>query len=118
MKTIKYATVAMMAVSLLTGVPGLYSADDMTEAVSQHEALAAQYEAKAAEQDAIIAEHSPMKKEYEDRFWMIKKAAKPKNVVDMEKHCNAIIKDATNLKNEFLEFSKWHRMRAAELQGR
>jgi hypothetical protein len=116
MKTIQYAAVAVMVVSLLVGVPA-YAADDVSEAVKQHETLAAQYEAKAAEQDALIAEHTPMNKKYEERFWMIKKAGKPKNVVDMDKHCTGIVQNATGLRNEFLEFSKWHRMSAAELQG-
>ena len=116
MKTIKYAVLTAMIVSLFTGLPA-YAADDVSAEVSQHQTLAAQYEAKAAEQDALIAEHSPMNKKYEERFWMIKKAAKPKNVVDMDKHCTAIVQNATALKNEFLEFAKWHRLRAAELQG-
>lgn len=116
MKKIQYAVVAVMVVSLLAGVPA-YAADDVSEAVSQHETLAAQYEAKAAEQDALIAEHTPMNKKYEERFWMIKKAGKPKNVLDMDKHCTGIVQNATALRNEFLEFAKWHRMSAAELQG-
>ncbi len=113
MKTIQYLAIGVMVMGLLAGVPA-YAADDT---VSQHEALAAQYEAKAAEQDALIAEHTPMNKKYEERFWMIKKAGKPKNVVDMDKHCTGIVQNATGLRNELLEFAKWHRMRAAELQG-
>ena len=116
MKTIKYAAVAVMVVSLIASVPA-YAADDVSEAVSQHQTLAAQYEAKASEQDALIAEHSTMDKKYEERFWMIKKAGKPNNVLEMDKHCTAIVQNATGLRNEFLEFAKWHRMRAAELQG-
>ena len=116
MKTIQYTAVAIMIMSLVAGVPA-YAADDAAEAVGQHETLAAQYEAKAAEQDALIAEHSPMSKKYEERFWMIKKAGKPKNVLDMDKHCTGIVQNATGLRNELLEFAQWHRMRAAELQG-
>ncbi len=116
MKTIQYTVVAVMVMGLLTGVPA-YAADDVSEAVSQHQSLAAQYETKAVEQDALIAEHSTMNKKYEERFWMIKKAAKPNNVVDMDKHCTSIVQNATGLRNEFLEFAKWHQMRAAELQG-
>ncbi len=114
MKTIKYAVLAAMIVGLFAGVPA-YAADDVSAAVSQHETLAAQYEAKAAEQDALIAEHTPMNKKYEERFFM--KAGKPKNVVDMNKHCTGIVQSATALRNEFLEFAKWHRMSAAELKG-
>jgi len=65
----------------------------------------------------LIAEHTPMNKKYEERFWMIKKMAKPKDVVDMDRHCSGIYQNAKNSKNEFLEFAKWHQMRAAELQG-
>jgi hypothetical protein len=92
-------------------------ADDVADAVANHQKMAAEYQAKAAEQDALIAEHSTMDKKYEERFWMIKKAGKPNNVLEMDKHCTAIVQNATALRNEMLEFAKWHQMRAAELQG-
>lgn len=117
MKTIQYAAVALMVMGLLAGGVSAYAADDVSEAVKQHQTLAAQYETKAAEQDALIAEHSTMDKKYEERFWMIKKAGKPNNVVDMDKHCSAIVQAAQTEKNELLGFAQWHRMRAAELQG-
>ncbi len=105
-----------MAMGLMAGGVSAY-ADDVSEAVKQHETLAVQYEAKAAEQDALIAEHSAMDKKYEERFWLIKKAGKPNNVTDMDKHCAVIVQAAQTEKNALLDFAKWHRMRAAELQG-
>lgn len=119
MKKIPYFASAVIVMTLLANISAYADGDhhEASQTISQHEALAAQYEAKAAEQDALIAEHSPMKKEYEERFWMLKKAAKPQDVVDMEKHCNTIINAAQNEKSALLEFAKWHRMRAAELKG-
>ena len=109
---------SMLVLALGLGfVAPVFAAEDVSEAVKQHETLAAQYEAKAAAQDALIAEHTPMQKNYEERFYTIKKASKPKNVVDMGKHCTGLIQAAQAEKNELLEFAKWHRMRAAELQG-
>ncbi len=116
MKKLGFLVTSVMLVLGMLVTPFAF-ADDVADAVAEHQKMAAVYQEKAAEQDALIAEHSPMKKEYEDRFWMIKKAGKPKNVLDMDKHCTAIVQNATALRNEMLEFAKWHQMRAAELQG-
>ena len=35
-----------------------------------------------------------------------------------EKHCGAVIKDATKLRHDLLEFARWHQMQAAELKGK
>lgn len=83
-----------------------------------HESLAASYEQKALEQDALILEHQQMKKDVADRAVSSPKSGPVPVVKEMEKHCNAIINDAQILKTELQEFAKWHRMRAAELQGR
>lgn len=117
MKKLGFLVTGMMLVLGMLVTPFAF-ADENSDAIAEHQKLAAEYQAKAAEQDALIAEHSPMKKEYESRFWMIKKAAKPKNVEDMDKHCTTIVQAAQAEKNELLEFAKWHEMRAAELQGK
>ena len=36
----------------------------------------------------------------------------------MRKHCEPLIRDAERLAKDAEEFAKWHRMRAAELQGK
>jgi hypothetical protein len=112
MKNIRLAvlTALLLAMALPVGV----QADE----ASDHQAFVASYEQKAAEQDALIAEHVQMKKDYADRFVGPQKTGTPAQVKEMEQHCDAIIQDATKLRDEFLEFAKWHKMRAAELQGR
>jgi hypothetical protein len=79
--------------------------------------MAASYEEKAAAQDALIAEHTKMKEEYKDRFYVNEKVTPMATMSEMEEHCDAIIDEAQRLKDQFLEFAKWHQMRAAELQG-
>lgn len=109
----------MLVLAALTMLlqPPAFAADDASVTLGQHQALAAQYEAKADEQNAIIAEHTSMTKEYERRYgWMTVKGGN-KDVGDMDKHCKAIVQNATGLKNEFLQFANWHRMRAAETKG-
>ncbi|MBI3313912.1 MAG: hypothetical protein HYZ83_06730 [Candidatus Omnitrophica bacterium] len=87
------------------------------DAADYHEKLALSYEKKAADQNEVIAEHQQMKKSYRQKFMVNPKFGPPAKVQEMEKHCDAIMGEAGKLKNEFLEFSKWHGMRAAELKG-
>lgn len=117
MKIIQYTAVVAMVMGMLIGTPAFAAGDD-SDVITHHQTLAAQYEAKAAEQDALIAEHTSMTKEYDKRWgWMTVKAGKSKDVLDMDKHCVALAQAAQAQKNELLSFAKWHRMRAAELQG-
>ena len=110
----KYLVLLLTVLTMLSQSPA-FAAHDDSITLGQHQALAAQYESKADEQNAIIAEHTSMTKEYERRYgWMTAKGGEGKDVADMDKHCKAIVQNATNLKNEFLEFANWHRMRAAE----
>ena len=107
----------LTVLTMLFQVPA-FAAEDASVTLGQHQALAAQYEAKANDQNAIIAEHTSMTKEYEKRYgWMTVKGGENKDAKDMNKHCKAIVQNATGLKNEFLEFANWHRMRAAEVKG-
>ncbi len=112
----KYLMLVLTVLTMLFQAPA-FAAEDASVTVGQHQALAAQYEAKANDQNAIIAEHTSMTKEYEKRYgWMSVKGGN-KDAGDMDKHCKAIVQNATGLKNEFLEFANWHRMRAAEVKG-
>lgn len=86
--------------------------------VAYHEKLAASYEEKALAQDGLISEHQQMKADFAKRVATSPKAGTPYAVKEMDEHCNAIIKEAQGLKAEYLDFAKWHQMRAAELQGR
>jgi hypothetical protein len=88
------------------------------EDIHKHLQIAASYEQKATEQNAEVELHQKMKKDYEARHYMLRKVGPPNDVLEMNKHCNALIQAAEALRSEYLEFAKWHRMRAAELQGR
>ena len=101
--------------SLGSGMP-VFAAETSAVA-SDHLALAASYEEKVAAQDALIAEHTQMKQDYKERFYVNDKVTPQDQFLKMDAHCDAIIADAQKLKDELLDFAKWHRMRAAELQG-
>ena len=96
----------------------VYAEGDVSQVAKDHLAMAASYEEKAAAQDALVAEHTAMKRDYKRRFYVNEKVTPLLKVQKMEAHCDAIIKQAQVLANELQEFAKWHRMRAAELEGR
>lgn len=100
---------------LMPSVPVV--AADPSDVASDHLVLAASYEEKAKAQDALIAEHTQMKADYKSRFFVNEKVTPMEKIRKMENHCDAIIQSAETEKAELLEFAKWHRMRAAELQG-
>lgn len=96
--TFKKTAFAIMILSFLafpTFAENL-SAKDHLDKVTRYESL-------AKDQDDAISEHRKMRADYGK---------------GMREHCDAIIKDATALKDEYLEFAKWHKMRAAELEGK
>jgi hypothetical protein len=119
MKTMKLAILGS-ALLLVFASPLRVQAAEVSDVIADHQATATSYEQKAAQQDALIKEHVEMKKTYAQRYTPgnASKIGVPSKVKQMEKHCNAIVKDATKLRNELLDFAKWHRMRAAELEGR
>ncbi|OGR84999.1 MAG: hypothetical protein A2901_06020 [Elusimicrobia bacterium RIFCSPLOWO2_01_FULL_54_10] len=91
---------------------------DVPEAVANHHKMAAGYDQKVQEQDAVINEHRDMKSKYKERLYINDKATPPSRFEAMNKHCDSIIRQATKLRTEYSDFSKWHRMRAGELQGK
>ncbi|MFA7255701.1 MAG: hypothetical protein WC133_06355 [Candidatus Omnitrophota bacterium] len=93
------------------------STPDVAKEVEKHLAMSKSYEEKAMTQDVLIAEHEQMKKDSKNKYTISSKLGVSPKFHQMEKHCNAIIADATKLRNDLLDFAKWHRMRAAELQG-
>jgi hypothetical protein len=97
--------------------PVVYAAEP-AQVVDDHLAMSKSYEDKAAAQDALISEHEQMKKDYKSRFFINEKITPMAKLKKMNDHCDAIIKDAQKLKADFSDFAKWHRLRAAELQGK
>ena len=74
-------------------------------------ALGAKYEKLAVAQDAVISEHEAMKMKEEK-----KNPGKPgmSSIAKMNKHCNAIIKDAKKLKVDYESFAAWCKLMATE----
>jgi septal ring factor EnvC (AmiA/AmiB activator) len=94
-------------------------AADVPPTAEAHLNMAASYEEKAKVQEDLMAEHQQMKKDFEKKRYLNEKITPRKTAVEpMEKHCDAIIKDAAALRADLADFAKWHRMRAAELQGK
>ena len=116
MKTFNNTMLILAVVLGLVSSAPVYAAE-ASQVASDHLARAASYEQKAQAQDALIAEHTKMKQDYRARFFINEKVSPTSQIKKMENHCDAIIQEATALRNGLLEFAKWHRMRAAELQG-
>ncbi len=111
-------TILILAIVLsLISITPVYAGEG-SQVASDHLAQAASYEQRAQAQNDLIAEHTKMKEDYIRRYFINEKVSPTSKIKEMEKHCDTIIKDALGLKAEFLEFAKWHRMRAAELAGR
>lgn len=115
MKTMKLPIVLSLLMVLIF-TPLAYAVE-ASEVISDHQKMTATYEEKAAAQDVLIAEHEQMKKDYKRRFYLNDKVTPPGRIQKMETHCDVIISDASKLKQDLLEFARWHRMSAIELQG-
>jgi cell division protein FtsB len=117
MSDINRVGLALFVLLFLAGV-GRVDAVQVSEATTDHLALAKKYEAQMNVQNTLITEHQQMKRDYYNRFFVNEKISPRKKLQKMEQHCDAIVTEATKLRDELQEFAKWHRMRAAELEGR
>jgi len=115
MKLMQVVASTVLACSLAAPV---YAAEDVSKVAQDHLAMAASYEKQATAQEALVAEHTQMKRDYKSRFYINEKVTPLRTMQKMDEHCDAIIKPAQALATELREFAKWHRMRAAELEGR
>ena len=104
----------IVSAGILAGVLGFAPrafAADATQTTT-HADKAAAYEQKAAELDAVVVEHKQMK-----TAGMTQKT--PVSVREkMDKHCDAIIADATKLRDDYKSFATWHRMQSTEEKGK
>lgn len=99
-------------------LPNYLYAAEPSQVAADHLSMVKYYEGKAAEEEALITEHQQMKTDYKKRFFINEKITPSARLKSMEDHCDAIIRDAKKLDTEFLDLAKWHKMRAAELQGK
>ncbi len=90
---------------------------EQSEEINRHKALVVSYQQKAETQQGIIDEHEQMKAQALKDGTFNAKVGPSLDYRAMERHCDALIKSATEAKTELLEFAKYHQQRTAELQG-
>lgn len=113
-----FATILLGAGLILATANAAVYAAEVDQVIAEHLAKAASHEEKANAQNALIAEHQQEKKDYKKRYYINDKITPPQTLAAFEKHCDAVIQDATKVRDDLQEFAKWHRMRATELKGR
>ena len=98
----------------LGALPGSkVKADDTAKSGAiDYAALATKYEKMAADEDAVIAEHQAMLKQADvQNPGNEKRGGNP-----MNKHCNAIIRDAKKLKADYEAFASFCKMMVKETE--
>ena len=95
------------------------------QSVKDHQALANNFEEKAKVYEKFIVEHKSMledyqssNRSYEHQEWDDSFPSPQFLLSRMEGHCKGIIKAATSLREDMLEFAKLHRMKAAAMQNK
>lgn len=130
------ASVALAAALLLVSAPwaaagdqsapGTAAGDEQAVAVPQtpdeHIARAKTYEEKAAAYRQEVATHRKMLADYDKAQGNPALESKTGKelpwVAKMRKHCESYIKEAERMAGEATRFAEFHRMRAAEMQGK
>jgi hypothetical protein len=85
---------------------------------ADHEALAKQYKEEAAQYRKVAAEHEAMASAYAKEHPDAKGGAKNPFNAKMQKHCEALKKDAEKLATDAEKAADYHTLRAKELQGK
>jgi len=106
--------------------PGTAAADEQAVAVPQtpdeHVARAKAYEDKAAAYRQEAAAHRKMLADYDKAQGNPALESKTGKelpwIAKMRKHCESYIKEAERMAGEATRFAEFHRMRAAEMQGK
>ena len=116
-KKVNAAFVILLGLTVLFPVRGW---SDVPTTVEEHMAKVKYYEDQAKAQDVIGAEHEKMYKDYKDQVGFTPKWKRfyAGKIEAMRKHCLAIVQKAEDMANEFLKMAEWHKMRAAEMQGK
>lgn len=122
----KHLQAIMLAMSLATGSmlvsapPSVAAAEDVKVpvTVADHTALAKQYADKAAAYKAEADSHRKMAEAYKKSVATSPKAPPSQFVTKMEKHCQALAKDADKLAADSQKAADFHTLRAKELEGK
>lgn len=112
-----FTLILLSGAFLLSSVSATTYAGEVDQSVTEHLAKTASYEEKAKIQEAVIADHQKQKESYRRRYYINDKVTPHWLFARVEKEHDEIIKKAMRLRDEYLDFAKWHRMRAAELKG-
>lgn len=89
----------------------------LPETAADHEALAKQYKEEAAQYRKVVGEHQAMAAAYAKAHPDPKAGKNPWNA-KMQKHCEALAKDAEKLAVDADKAADYHTLRAKELQGK
>ena len=87
------------------------------QTAADHEALAKQYKEEAAQYRKVATEHEMMAAAYGKAHPDTKAGKNPWNA-KMQKHCEALKKDAEKLAADADKAADYHELRAKELQGK
>lgn len=88
------------------------------ETTADHEALAKTYQAKASSYRQEVAWHRSMADGYAKKYPTSKGGIKDARAVNMQKHCEQMVKTAEKLATEAEKAADYHNLRAKELQGK
>jgi hypothetical protein len=121
----KHLQATVVALSLAVGsafasAPSGALAEDVKApvTVADHTALAKHYADKAAEYKAEAHSHRKMAEAYKKTVATTPKAPPNPWLVKMEKHCQALAKDADKLAADSQKAADYHMLRAKELEGK
>ena len=80
--------------------------------VKYHKRLAKRYKKRIAQQDLEINKHIKMIEDYQKHHFIKKDVnSYPKDVENLTKHCEAIIRAAKDLRREYESMAKWHELK-------
>ena len=122
----KHFQAIVLAMSLATGsmlasAPASVAAAEDVKVpvtVADHTALAKQYAEKAAAYKAEADSHRKMAEAYKKSVATTPKAPPNPFVAKMERHCQALAKDADKLAADSQKAADYHALRAKELEGK
>jgi hypothetical protein len=87
--------------------------------VKYHKRMMKRYKKRVTKQDVDIGMHKKMIEEYQRHQFISKKSnAYSKDLEELKKHCEAIIKQSEDLKKEYELFASWHEMKMNHLKGK
>lgn len=88
------------------------------ETLDDHMKLATYYQDQAAGYKRVSATHNQMAQDYEQRYPSLRGGPRPGFAEEMIRHCRTLMQDLDGLAKDSEAFATFHRMRAAEMQGK